>query len=155
MAIFSAQDIGSYIQPGLGDTICSALPSWLSWLCVPPTQLEENLKDRQLFNQAYVSRQHQVRSDGVILSSFSEILGVAEGNCDYSDPENPAYALMYSFNYTNLPSTADLSYLVDFTTAELKTISRPSSNLFNIYLKNPVDQNTWPALTLLRNTGAK
>ncbi len=158
MAIFSAQDFNSYMSTGLGDAVCTAITnswlSWLNWLCVPPSQLEENLKNRQLFNRVYVSRQHRVDAYGQPLTSFSEIFGVAEGNCD---ADTQAFAQMYSFNYTGLPSTTDLNYLFDFTEAEDKTISHYplNNNLFNIYLKNPTNENTWVALTLLRNTGQK
>ncbi|HJX05852.1 MAG TPA: Hint domain-containing protein, partial [Candidatus Nanoarchaeia archaeon] len=136
MVFLSSQNIQN-LGPGIGDSICLSLPSWLKWLCPQPGVLEINLRDLQLFSKVYASRL------GVAPTS-DEVFGVAEQVCD---PVLQFKKWFYTFNYTGL-SNADLSYLVSHIDAENASITISGNN---VVIKNP-KKDAWVPLTILRNT---
>jgi hypothetical protein len=136
MVFFSSESI-SGLMPGIGATICDALPSWLKWLCSQPGVLERNLAGLRLFNKVYASRLGSAPVS-------KEVFGLAEQICD---PVSQVKKWVYTFNYTGL-SNADLSYLVSHVDAENASITLTGNNVF---IKNPV-RDAWVALTILRNT---
>jgi hypothetical protein len=102
----------------------------LKWLCPQTPALEKQLAGLQLFNKVYA-----------VKKGSTQILGVAEKVCT---------SWVYSFNYTGLPSTMDLGYLVYYVDASNASLSRSGSNV-SVFIKNPAE-DAWTALTILRNT---
>jgi hypothetical protein len=138
MVLFSDEYI-SGLTPGLGETICNVLPSWLKWLCAGPTELEESVAELQLFNKIFSSRDYIV--------SDKEVFGVSEYKCDFPGDSRK---WVLTFNYTGF-SNYDLSYLFK----ELQALNATATmNQNNIYIKDPKISdiaNLWMPMTLIRN----
>jgi hypothetical protein len=128
MVVFSDAAI-SGLNPNLGDIICSALPSWLKWLCPNPSSMELNFENLKLFNKVYATKQ-----------DVNEIFGVAEQVCNLTSHQK---TWIYAFNYTGFGFPGD--FIISSLNADKVIISAN-----NIFISNP-KKDAWQALTLLRN----
>jgi len=135
IVIFSNKNIDG-LTPGIGDTICGVLPSWLKWLCPSPPSLSRDLAGVKLFNRIYAAK-----------NGPKQVFGVNEQMC------GPA---IYSFNYTGYLKEELMPLILYPNVGVVANFTSDNTILdHNTILIRKQSQDDpwdpWTSLTILRN----